>query len=404
MTTFTRFCSAALLAGLALPALADPSAKTIEEKGSDAQLRLEWELSWVQVDGVPGAARINAALRKHAQDALAGLKEELKDWDNSFASPETSSGLWLEMGAGVVGPRFVSINASLSVYYNGAAHPNHAVESLNFDARSGAAVATRDLFAPGEGVMDKVAALVDAKLKAMEDYRYDGDYMLETVTAENIHTVVLEADGASFIFGSYEIGPYAVGIPSAKLSWAELEGLLAPGVPGVPQAAAASGFAGRVEGNGRASSLPAQVRRSGKLLVRSDGKVTLVNTRRVLLLEGVSLPLEKSGQRAWVKGTLSADGRSLSSVTITRFLPEVQKDVEGAARRVRREGQVEVRGDTAFLVNTSRTLELRSFAVTEVERAIHAGAGKRVSVYGTLTADGKALEDVEVSRWVKARR
>lgn len=75
--------------------------------------------------------------------------------------------------------------------------------------------------------------------------------------------------------------------------------------------------------------------------------------------------------------------------------------VGGGAKKdtVWRIGTVERRGGGLVLKNTRRVLKLESFAAAEVERALDARAGARVSLRGKLSADGKSLSEVEVIRY-----
>jgi hypothetical protein len=74
--------------------------------------------------------------------------------------------------------------------------------------------------------------------------------------------------------------------------------------------------------------------------------------------------------------------------------------LDGASpRQVWRIGQIKKRGDALVLKNSRRVLELSSFAASEVERALHERVGARVSLRGTLSADGRSLQDVEVIKY-----
>lgn len=74
-------------------------------------------------------------------------------------------------------------------------------------------------------------------------------------------------------------------------------------------------------------------------------------------------------------------------------------DEDPSGDTVWRIGTIVRRGDQLGLKNTRRTLRLTSFAASQVERALGERVGARVSLRGTLSADGKSLSDVEVIRY-----
>jgi hypothetical protein len=253
------FALSIALAGLAGPSHArerGPVARTVKASGKDAAANFEWEISRVELSGLKNPLvqrRINAALRQEGEQARRAMLAELADWEVPEGF-DGSHGLWIGMEVGAVTPRLLSVSITTSTYYAGAAHPNSGVHTLTFDLRTGNKVPTRGLFRPGAAVMDRVAQKVDAALRASGEYATDGEYYLETVTAENIRAVRVEKDGGlTFFFGSYEIGPYAAGMPQVTVSAAELSGLLATdGAAGATFAAAASrGLAGSVPADAR---------------------------------------------------------------------------------------------------------------------------------------------------------
>ncbi len=196
-----------------------------EDKGE--QPGLDWEIAVLQIDGLADSviqARVNSELSKLSLGVLEDMRSESNPED-LFGGMNNS--VWVHPSVGILSPRVLSASWSVSTFWSGAAHPDHGTSVVTFDLRTGERVETREFFTPGAEAMARVAAKVDAELR--KEYSDDqGDYYLETVTAENIrNNVVVTPAGLQFLFGSYEIGPYAAGVPEVTLPYYALEGLLA---------------------------------------------------------------------------------------------------------------------------------------------------------------------------------
>jgi hypothetical protein len=253
------FLVMAAAAVLAPEARADgPTSRIVNKTGRDEALKFDWDISWVQISGLPNRAvqsRVNRSLANEAARARNSMRRDLREYptEDGFGSD-----LSFGMHVGLLNSRLLSVSCGSSSMYSGGAHPNNAAYTITFDLRTGAKVPTRGMFRPGAATMDRIAALVDAKLRA--DAAADGvtgdDYFLSTVEPGDINSVVLGPNGMTFIFGDQEIGPHAAGLPEATLSFLELRGLVAADGPiatlsadTVPPArvtAAAPGLAGSV--------------------------------------------------------------------------------------------------------------------------------------------------------------
>ena len=107
----------------------------------------------------------------------------------------------------------LSIIMTESVYYEGAAHPATYQHSLNFNVGSGAKISHRDLTDVGSGNpkfnLDNVTAKVRAHVEREGIHLFDDALPLKNLPQyfyfdENLHV--------HFLFGQYEIAPYAAGI------------------------------------------------------------------------------------------------------------------------------------------------------------------------------------------------
>ena len=113
-------------------------------------------------------------------------------------------------------------NYRLTYYsYKGGPHGIPTVSPLVFDA-AGALVSEKDIFA--DGYSKPVAEMLrQAVLSTMEK---EDEELVELVEAELIgpnENFSVGPDGIEWIFQPYEVGPYALGIVTATLSWKQLK-------------------------------------------------------------------------------------------------------------------------------------------------------------------------------------
>ena len=106
--------------------------------------------------------------------------------------------------------------------FRGGAHGIQTVSQLVFNQEDGTLLTESDLFAPG--YEEPVAALMQAAVKA--EMEADAPELTELVEMEfvvpNGNFSVGEA-GVQWIFQPYEVGPYALGIVTALVSWNDLK-------------------------------------------------------------------------------------------------------------------------------------------------------------------------------------
>lgn len=241
---------AALLLVASPAAFAAPTHKDVETKGRDARLKFEWELTAVQIDGLPDARvqrRVNEALRARARAERVEMTKNLQDWDSTS---DLQSYLGVHMTVNRLDDQFLSLTVSVETMYSGAAHPNHQLRGLTFDLRSGDEVTSAQVLPKDEATRARLAALLDARLRA-DAGNYWGDtitpdeYRYDTVEPSDITDLVYEADGSvTFLFGDYQLGGYAAGLTSISLPPYELAGLLEPNAP----VSATVGLAGALPG------------------------------------------------------------------------------------------------------------------------------------------------------------
>lgn len=112
-------------------------------------------------------------------------------------------------------------NYSLSYFsYRGGAHGIMTVSQLVFDARTGALLSEGDFFR--EGYQGPVTELLKAAVR--QDLAQDPELqqLIDPDLVVPNGNFSVDEKGLTWVFQPYEIGPYALGLVSATVSWEEL--------------------------------------------------------------------------------------------------------------------------------------------------------------------------------------
>lgn len=210
----------------------------VEEERSDEAVRYTVSLRYPQLRPETGeaVARVNADIRAR-MEALAedvrpdttDLPADLREEDGSlpFFITGTAEGDFSEpvLEGDLLSTFF------LGSVYTGGAHPNQVALPLNYDLRTGEAIAIASLFRSGTAWTDSLSALTTAVL---ENERGDTEWMFEgrVPPNEEVFTVfTLQPEGLLFIFPPYSIAAYAMGPSEALLPWDQLDEILDPNGP-----------------------------------------------------------------------------------------------------------------------------------------------------------------------------
>lgn len=114
-------------------------------------------------------------------------------------------------------------NYLLSYYsFRGGAHGIQTLSQLVFDKETGEQLAEADFFVPDYA--KPVAALMQASVK--KEMEAEDPELLQLVEMEFVvpnGNFSVTTDGMAWIFQPYEVGPYALGIVRAFVSWEELK-------------------------------------------------------------------------------------------------------------------------------------------------------------------------------------
>lgn len=178
--------------------------------------------------------KINSAIVTQAFDLENGegsleevairYRENLIDeYMNENAVLENGIRTWEDRISGNFQPRYKDYrNYQISYYsFRGGAHGIQTLSNIVFDNKTGEVVREEDLFTPG--YEEPVAQLLRLAVKtSMEE---EDPELMQLVQLEQVMpngNFCVWEDGVEWLFQPYEVGPYALGIVSAKLSWEEL--------------------------------------------------------------------------------------------------------------------------------------------------------------------------------------
>lgn len=197
---------------------------------------MEVEYTLPRVSGLPepvnGAINTQIVDLVHAREAQFVL-DATTGCDPIYVA-DPPSFLEMDFEATTVAARLLSLRFTGSDYYQGAAHPNAIVFTLNFNPLTGDVLALDAILLPGQ--MGALAALTEAHVIA--DI-YGGDAAsfygwLATIGPEMLVHWVVGPAGIEITFDSYTVGPGAMGAPTVVIPWAELVGVVDPAGPAGP--------------------------------------------------------------------------------------------------------------------------------------------------------------------------
>lgn len=103
-------------------------------------------------------------------------------------------------------------------YYYGAAHGFGYSRYFHFNDITGKEIGMEQLFEPNE--LTLLTNFTLKKLQQEMNHEWDESISSDFFLTENF---LLTAEGISFFYDAYEIGPYAMGYPEISLTWLEIE-------------------------------------------------------------------------------------------------------------------------------------------------------------------------------------
>jgi hypothetical protein len=158
------------------------------------------------------------------ETAIRYRENLIDEYMNENAVLENGVRSWEDRLGGAFQKKYKNYLNYLVSYYSfrGGAHGIQTLSNIVFDAKTGEQVHETDLFAPGYEA--PVAQLLRLAVKtSMEE---EDPELMQLVNLEEVvpnGNFSVHEDGMEWLFQPYEVGPYALGIVSATISWEELK-------------------------------------------------------------------------------------------------------------------------------------------------------------------------------------
>ena len=218
----------------------DAELVTKQIKESNKKLMYEIAVQYPQLSGSsnPNFEKFNQAVRGSINKKVAAFKKEVAPQPDDEPRPEGSMGSDLSVGYTVelAQDDLVSVDFSMSSYYQGAAHPNAFSEAINFDLKNGKQLKLSDLFKPGAKYLAAISAYCIADLKKQSKAK---DNMLDDSTiqsgagptAKNYESWSITKRGIGINFDPYQVGPYAAGPQYVLVPYSALKEMINPDGP-----------------------------------------------------------------------------------------------------------------------------------------------------------------------------
>ena len=158
------------------------------------------------------------------ETAIRYRENLIDEYMNENAVLENGVRSWEDRLGGAFQKKYKNYLNYLVSYYSfrGGAHGIQTLSNIVFDAKTGEQVHEADLFTPGyEAPVAQLLRLAVKSTMEEEDPELMQLVNLEQVVPNGNFSV--HEDGVEWLFQPYEVGPYALGIVSATLSWDELK-------------------------------------------------------------------------------------------------------------------------------------------------------------------------------------
>lgn len=204
--------------------------KIIEESKS---LNYEIDVVYPQVTGL---TRSDAEIKinKDIKARIDAVVRDFKKFNNDAvdvlpgAGPRTLDITYTVQANNTI-PNLVSIKLVESFFESGAAHPNHFVDTLNYNTSTGAVVSLETVF--NGSYLDRLSTYTRSQLEK----KIGGDENLypqitagTTPDVENFSTYIFSDTGLIVVFQEYQVAAYAAGVQEILVPYSELRDIINP--------------------------------------------------------------------------------------------------------------------------------------------------------------------------------
>lgn len=225
---------------------ADWKITTKQVKEENKQRRFTIDAEYPQVEGAntEGVKKFNQEISSLVLKGVdewkqgAGAKEGEEDPVPEAEEDSYDLGYNIELA----NDNIISVIVNTSIYEHGAAHPNSASETFNFDLKSGKPIKLPDVFKPGAQYIRTLSdyCIADLKKQARKDNPDEpmlNDDEIETGAApevENYSSWNITKKGLLITFDAYQVGPYAAGPQMVLVPYSALKDVINPNGPAAP--------------------------------------------------------------------------------------------------------------------------------------------------------------------------
>jgi hypothetical protein len=223
----------------------DIAAKQIKE--SNKKLKYEIAATYPQLTGStdPNFEKFNQTVRGLVNRNVGSFKKDVAPENEPTPDPsltsqseEIGSDIQIAYTIALAKDDLISVEFSISSYYAGAAHPNSASQTLNFDLRNGKQLKLADLFQPGSKYLQTISAYCVKELTAQAQ-KQGADGMLDEewihrgagAEADNYQNWTVTKKGLAITFDPYQVAPYAAGPQYVTVPYSSLKDIIKPDGP-----------------------------------------------------------------------------------------------------------------------------------------------------------------------------
>jgi len=161
------------------------------------------------------------------EPVISKFKQDVATWSASRSTPNGSS-LRINFEQRSPPGTVISLVLKFSTFFGGAAYPNGAVQTVNYDLQRGKSLALAELFLPGTPYLDILSAY------CQEELARRGMSVSKSVTApreDNYRNWALTAEGVEITFDESQGVPHVLGSPAVLVHYDRLQKELDPKGP-----------------------------------------------------------------------------------------------------------------------------------------------------------------------------
>jgi hypothetical protein len=177
------------------------------------------------------AQAFNQAVAAFVKESIDGFEKDLADWQVAPEAPG-EDGIWIDSEVTLNTNDLVSILFTVSVFFRGAAHPNHESFVLNYQLDQARILQLADMFQPQSDYLERIAAYCIQELPQHSDMLFE-NFAQEGAapSAENYRFWNLTLQGVQISFDQYQVAPYVAGRQQITIPYAELRSIINPQGP-----------------------------------------------------------------------------------------------------------------------------------------------------------------------------